>query len=91
MDFLACIPCRVEGFQMETIEGEIILLHPARNLIIHCNQSGALIWNLCDGNRTVAEIIELLGAAYPEARDEIAVNVPVTIQELLSHGALAAA
>lgn len=76
---------------METLEGEIVLLHPARNIIIHSNQGGALIWSLCDGQRSVAEIVDILGAAYPESADDIAVDAPQTIQELLSHGALVAA
>lgn len=73
---------------MEALDGEIVLLHPARNIILHSNQSGALIWSLCDGQRSVAEIAELLSAAYPESAEDIAVDVPQTIQELLSHGAL---
>lgn len=83
-------PRPTQGFQMETLDGEIILLHPTRNVIIHSNQSGALIWSLCDGQRSVAEIVEILGAAYPESQEEIAVDVPQVIQELLIRGALAA-
>lgn len=84
-------PRPAPGFQMETLDDEIVLLHPARNLILHSNQGGALIWSLCDGRRSVAEIVELLSAAYPESADDIAVDVPQTIQELLSRGALVAA
>lgn len=91
MGFLALIPRPAEGFQMETLDGEMVLLHPARNIIIHGNQSGALIWSLCDGRRPVAEIVELLGAAYPESKDEIAGQVPGMIQELIARGALVAA
>ncbi len=66
----------------------MVLLHPARNIIIYCNQTGALIWRLCDGTRTVDEITEILSAAYPEARDTIATDVPETIQLLATRGAL---
>ncbi|MBI1795077.1 MAG: PqqD family protein [Chloroflexi bacterium] len=82
------VPAPIEGFQIETLDGEIVLLHPARNLIIHSNQTGALIWHLCDGIRTVDEITELLSAAYPDARDEIQADVPAVIQTLISRGAL---
>ena len=82
------IPKPVEGFQTQSLDGEIVLLHPVRNIIIHINQTGALIWQLCDCTRTVDEIIELLSAAYPEARDAIAVDVPETIQTLVKQGAL---
>lgn len=84
-------PRPAQGFQMETLEGEIVLLHPTRNIIIHSNQGGALIWSLCDGQRSVAEIVDILGAAYPESADDVAVDVPQTIQELLARGALVAA
>ncbi|GAB4493306.1 MAG: hypothetical protein Fur0016_04090 [Anaerolineales bacterium] len=91
MSFFAFVPRPVPGFQVETLDDEIILLHPVLNLIIHSNQGGALIWSLCDGQRSVAEIVELISAAYPESADDIAADVPQTIQELLSRGALVAA
>ncbi len=82
------IPAPVDGFQIETLDDEIVLLHPARNIIIHSNQTGALIWQLCDGARTIDEIAEILSAAYPESRAEISADVPAMIQTLTSRGAL---
>jgi coenzyme PQQ biosynthesis protein PqqD len=82
------LPIPVEGFQVENLDGEIVLLHPARNLIIYSNQTGALIWQLCNGQRSVTDIIQLLSAAYPEAQAQIAVDVPETLQTLLTRGAL---
>lgn len=84
----AVVPVPVDGFQIETMDGEIVLLHPSRSIIIHGNQTGALIWQLCDGARTVEEIVELLGAAYPEARENIEEDVPAAIQTLIDRGAL---
>lgn len=81
-------PAPVDGFQIETLDGEIVLLHPLRNIIIHSNQTGALIWQLCDGVRSVDDIVEILSAAYPEASAEIQLDVPAVIQTLLSRGAL---
>jgi coenzyme PQQ biosynthesis protein PqqD len=82
------VPTPVDGFQIETLDGEIVLLHPNRNIIVHGNQTGALIWQLCDGTRTVDEIVEILSEAYPEARAEIRADVPPIIQTLVSRGAL---
>ena len=82
------IPRPIEGFQIETLDDEIVLLHPTRNVIIYSNQTAALIWKLCDGTRTVGEITEILSAVYPEARDEIKIDVSATIQTLTSRGAL---
>ena len=82
------IPKPIEGFQTQTLDGEIVLFHPTHNTIIHINQTGALVWQLCDHARTVGEIVELLSTAYPEAQDEIALDVPETIQILIQQGAL---
>ncbi len=73
---------------MQTLDGEIVLLHPTRNIIIYSNQTGGLVWQLCDGVRTVDEIVEILGSAYPEAHDEIQADVPALIETLASRGAL---
>jgi Coenzyme PQQ synthesis protein D (PqqD) len=84
----AFVPTHVNGYQIETLDGEIVLFHPARNIIVHGNQTSALIWHLCDGVRTVGEIVAILSAAYPEAGQKIQVDVPETIQALVSQGAL---
>ena len=85
---LTSIPKPIEGFQTQTLDGEIVLFHPTSTTIIHINQTGALVWGLCDRSRTVGEIVKLLGAAYPEAREEIAVDVPQAIRMLVEQGAL---
>lgn len=82
------VPTPVDGYQIETLDGEIVLFHPTRNIIIHGNRTSAIIWHLCDGARTVDEIVEILSAAYPEARQEVQMDVPAAIQKLVSQGAL---
>lgn len=84
-------PRHEEGFQLETLNGEIVLLHPTRSIVIHGNQTSALIWQLCNGARTVGEIVDLLSAAYPEAANDIRADVPAVIQTLIEQGALTAA
>lgn len=84
----AFVPTPVEGFHMENLDGETILLHPARSLIIYSNPTAALIWQLCDGVRSVDEIMDLLCAAYPESQDDIRRDVPAAIQVLVERGAL---
>jgi len=82
------IPNPVPGFQTQTLDGEIVLLHPINSTILHINQTGALVWQLCNGLRSVAEIIIILSEAYPESREQIAVDVPQVIEKLAAHGAL---
>jgi len=82
------IPNPVPGFQTQTLDGEIVLLHPINSTILHINQTGALVWQLCNGLRSVAEIVIILSEAYPEAREQIERDVPKVIYELAAQGAL---
>jgi uncharacterized protein YidB (DUF937 family) len=43
---------------------------------------------MCDGNNTVEDIVNILSGAYPDARNQIAKDVPETIQKLRAQGAL---
>lgn len=81
-------PVPAPDYQIEILDGEMVLFHPASKTILHCNQSGATIWQLCNGQRTVAEIIQLLSAVYPEATQEIEGDVKNTLQSLAQHGAV---
>jgi len=81
-------PKKCNGFLIEEMDGEIILFHPGKNIIVHSNETAALIWQLCDGINTIPQIVDILIGAYPEARAEIAKDVPDTIQKLRAQGAL---
>ena len=82
------IPTPIPGFQTQSIDGDLVLLNPQNNVILHINPTGALVWQLCDGQRLVSEIILILSEAYPEARAQIEVDVPKIIFDLVVQGAL---
>ena len=44
---------------------------PVDEKIIYLNQTGSLIWSMCDGHRNVKEIVELLCQAYPDAEASV--------------------
>lgn len=73
-------PRRRPGYQVEVLEGEAVLYHPASAQLTHLNRAATLIWRLCDGQRTVAEICHLLTSAYPDAPE-----VPADVREALGH------
>jgi coenzyme PQQ biosynthesis protein PqqD len=58
-------PVRKPDYRLEQLDDELLLYHPNENQIIYLNQTASLVWVLCDGNRSVEEIIQLLGQAYP--------------------------
>jgi hypothetical protein len=59
----------------DVVDGVMVLCHTASNTFFELNQTGALVWSMCDGS-AVAAVIERLRAAYPhEDRDQVAIDV----------------
>jgi len=75
-------PIQAPGFKLEEMEEEVILFHPERTLVVHTNRSGGLVWQLCDGKRSVEEIIGLLRQMYPDSAAEIVHDVERVLHEL---------
>lgn len=86
--FLQKRPAPARDYQMELLDGEILLFHPSHLTIIHSNESGALIWQLCNGQRTVGNIVTLLQAAYPDSAAAIESDVCQTLELWREHGAI---
>ena len=81
-------PLPAPGYQLEVLDGEILLFHPASLTIMHSNESGTLIWQLCNGQRTVGDIVALLQAAYPESAAAIEHDVLEVLQTWFQNGAI---
>lgn len=67
---------------------EVVLLEPHSDRVAYTNASAAMIYQLCDGERTESEIVELLAEAYPEAAEQIPTQVSAVLEQLLSAGML---
>lgn len=81
------IPKAVDEFDLEEIDDELLLYHPTRTRAVYLNESAALVWQLCDGKRSVAEITELLQENYPDS-ETIDADVAQTLQQLSDNGAI---
>jgi len=71
------------GYLLERIDNEITVYHPTLATSLYLNETGALIWELCDGVRPVSEVIDLLVDLYPENGAQIADDVRLLIRRLL--------
>ena len=71
-------------YLLERIDNEITVYHPTLTTSFFLNETGALIWALCDGTRSVAEIIRTLGALYPESRAQFATDVTDLVTALVT-------
>jgi len=70
------------GYLLERIDQEVVVYHPTRTTSLYLNETGALIWEMCDGARTTADIIGILTELYPESRQEIGAQVEAMIMRL---------
>ena len=81
-------PCRKPDYRLELLDNELLLFHPTETQILYCNETASVIWQLCDGQRTVPEIVDMLRAAFPEAVDTIAGDVHSVLETLVQRGAI---
>jgi coenzyme PQQ synthesis protein D (PqqD) len=85
---LEAIPHQHHDFQVEQIDGETLLYQHQLKRVIYLNESAALVWHLCDGQRSVADIIELLVDSYPDTEDAVRADVVEAIDGLFLEDAL---
>ena len=73
---------------MEIMDGETILYEDVTKKMIYLNESATAVFQLCDGQRSVLDIIELLTATYPDASATMSQDVVSVIDYLVQEGAL---
>lgn len=81
------IPYPNSDFNLEEIDNELLLYHPARTRAVYLNQTAALVWQLCDNERSVGEIVSLIEEHYPET-DNVKDDVESTLRQLSDNGAI---
>ncbi|THD70062.1 MAG: PqqD family protein [Bradyrhizobium sp.] len=76
------IPKPVADIKVEAIEGELLLYHPRNTVAVYLNPTAAVIWGLCDGQRQVREIIQLIEESYPDSKPTVTEDVLATLADL---------
>lgn len=59
-------PQKNTNFELTELEDEIILFSVQHEKAVYFNPTAQLIWHLCDGQQSIAEIIEGLQEQYPD-------------------------
>lgn len=70
---------------LEKIDNEITVYHPSLTTSLYLNETGALIWELCNGKRTVTDVIDILLKLYPESSGQIHDDVTGIISRLVDN------
>lgn len=81
-------PSQIPDYRLERLDRELLLYHPAKTKALHLNETASIIWTLCDGTRTIAEIVALLREGFPDQADVIAEEVESSLRLFAEHGAV---
>jgi hypothetical protein len=82
------VPKQANGFVVEEMQGESLLYRIGSHQAIHLDNAGTVIWKLCDGSRTVQEIIDLIATNYPGFEADVRTDVREVVELLERDGAL---
>ncbi len=83
----SAIPRTRSDYKLEELEGESMLYHNGQGKVLYLNETASMLWKLCDGQRSVAAIEDLLRDAYPEA-SELSADVDTAFAMFVAHGAV---
>lgn len=89
MPDLKDIPRHRSGYFLEEIEDESVVFSRTKAKSYFMNGTASAVWKLCDGSRSVQEVVDVLGENYPESRPEIARDVLQIVNSLVNEGLLA--
>jgi len=82
------VPLPDKEFTLEELDNELLLYHPTKTTTVYMNETASIIWRLCDGERTINEIISLIKDSYPEAGSGVEQDVEATLKMFSDHGAI---
>ena len=77
--------------EIEDAGGDLLAYVPEREDTVYLSETARLIWQLCDGQRTGADMVELIRDAYPEVSEDIEQQVRDALGMLERRGLVAVA
>ena len=80
------VPEQTEGYELQKTACCYFLREPVSQNLVKLNDSSALIWQVCTGEWTVGEIIDVLKESYPDAADAMDDDVMNALDMLYGEG-----
>lgn len=88
MTNLQSVPKPQQGFDLAEMDGESLLYRHESMTLVYLNDSAATVWKLCDGQRSVADIVDMLADAFPDVANDIGNDVPEMIERFVEQDVL---
>lgn len=82
----AAVPRRGEGYRLKRTPCCYLLVDAQDKTLLKLNQTGVLLWELCQGEFSVGEILALLRESFPEASGDIAKDIYRVLDEFQASG-----
>ena len=76
------VPVQREGLTLEKTPCCYFVKDPETNNLVKLNTTSVLIWQVCTGEWTVGEIVEVLQENYPDAAENMEQDVIQTLGSL---------
>jgi hypothetical protein len=73
---------QAEDCLLEDMDGEVLVYNTVTAETLHLNGPSAIVWRMCDGERSTAEIIELVEQAFPDQLAQIAQDIENVVRDL---------
>jgi hypothetical protein len=85
------MPARRAGASVVELDDNVAVYDDVGQLLILLNTSAAAVWDRCDGQTTVDDMVRALAAAHGADADDIAEDVRRTVTKLAELGLVAQA
>ena len=83
------VPSQIPGYELTKTACCYFLKETETKNMVKLNDSSALIWQVCTGEWSVGDIVEVLKESYPDAADSMEQDVYVALEQLAKEGTVA--
>lgn len=66
---------------VEDMGGELLIYNPDTATTLHLNGPSMVVWNCCNGDASVQEIIDALQSTFPDQAEQISADVLTVFKE----------
>lgn len=85
---LADMPYHAPGVVSQRIGEEAVLVHPAQGKVRVLNRTGARLWELADGQRSVEEMAQIMAGEYDLDLGQAQADALAFCADLMARGVL---
>lgn len=75
---------------VEDMDGELLIYNPETATTLHLNQPSMVVWNCCNGESSVGDVVEALQQAFPDQAEQIKADVVSVLTDFEQNGLIMA-